>query len=67
MDPDNGEERDAEGAKLVVAVMPNLGQVTQLHLVGEVQGQVLVEALSLAVDGVIATYENAIKPLLESL
>lgn len=67
MDPDGGEERDARGTRLMVAVMPNLGQLTQLHLVGEVEGPLLTEALALAIDGTLATYENAIKPLLESL
>lgn len=67
MDPDGGEERDARGTRLMVAVMPNLGQLTQLHLVGEVEGPLLTEALALAIDGTLATYQNVIKPLLESL
>ena len=69
MDPDGWEERhnaQRKGTKVVVAGMPSLGMISQVHLVGQVEGPALMEAISLCLDGIRALHEGVVKPTIES-
>lgn len=71
MDPDGREERHHaakhNGTKVTVAGMPNLGMVSQVHLVGRVEEPALMEAVALCLDGIRALYEGVVRPTVESL
>jgi ribonuclease PH len=71
MAPDRGEEKEIinqGGSMITVALMPNINQITQLHLIGAIDGgEALSESISSCSDGIRAIYENAIRPSLESV
>lgn len=74
MDPIEAESSGGGGSSgtalpsLTVAMLPNLGSVTQLHSVGILEGGSLAitEALSMCADGINSIYNTTILPLLES-
>lgn len=53
---------------LTVAMLPNLGSVTQLHSVGILEGgpTAITEALAMCSDGIRSIYDTTIVPILES-
>lgn len=62
VDPSTDE---AVGQSVVtLALMPNLGQLTQLHVVGKVDIAVLSEAIATCTDAARVIYDGVVHPLL---
>lgn len=64
----SGGSSDTALPSLTVAMLPNLGSVTQLHSVGILEGGsiAITEALSMCADGINSIYNTTVLPLLES-
>ena len=54
----------AEQSIVTLALMPNLGQLTQLHVVGRVDITAVGEAIATCTDAAHAIYDGIIHPLL---
>ena len=66
-DPTRIEEQQTVAPRLMMAMMPNLGQMTQLHLTGPLEPTSITEAVSICSDGIQAIYEASIQPALQSI